>query len=109
MAPLGSPSAPHKGFGLALVVDILAGVLTGSAFARDLGDDANATGNFFWALDPEVFLPRAEFAARMEAQIEQIRAAAGAPDRPVLPGERGHRRYEDLTAAGTVPVSAPHL
>jgi LDH2 family malate/lactate/ureidoglycolate dehydrogenase len=105
MAPLGSPNAPHKGFGLALVVDVLAGVLTGSAFARDLGDDANATGNFFWALDPEVFLPPAEFAARMEAQIEQIRAAAGATDGPVLPGERGHRRYEELMTRGAVPLS----
>ena len=35
MAPLGSPAAPHKGFGLALVFDVLAGILTGAAFARD--------------------------------------------------------------------------
>src|SRR5918999_4834312 len=35
MAPLGSPAAPHKGFGVGLVFDALAGVLTGAAFARD--------------------------------------------------------------------------
>jgi len=30
MAPLGSPHAPHKGFGLAQFVDALAGVLSGA-------------------------------------------------------------------------------
>src|ERR671910_524605 len=39
MAPLGSPAAPHKGFGLALVIDALAGVLTGAPFARELASE----------------------------------------------------------------------
>jgi LDH2 family malate/lactate/ureidoglycolate dehydrogenase len=34
MAPLGNPHAPHKGFGLALFVDALAGVLSGVLAAR---------------------------------------------------------------------------
>jgi LDH2 family malate/lactate/ureidoglycolate dehydrogenase len=65
MAPLGSPAAPHKGFGLALVIDALAGVLTGAAFARDLAGEPATVGNTtFWALDVEAFLPREEFLAR---------------------------------------------
>jgi LDH2 family malate/lactate/ureidoglycolate dehydrogenase len=45
MAPLGSPPAPHKGFGLALVIDVLAGVLTGGAFARDFAGESATAGS----------------------------------------------------------------
>lgn len=108
MAPLGSPAAPHKGFGLALVIDVLAGVLTGATFARDLASEPATAGNtFFWALDVEAFLPREEFLARMEAQIDQVKAGerlAGV-DELFVPDEGGHRRYHELTTRGTVPLS----
>ena len=109
MAPLGSPAAPHKGFGLALVIDALAGVLTGAAFARDFASEPATAGNAtFWALDVEAFLPREEFLARMDAQIDQVKAGerlAGV-DELIVPGERGHRRYRELTTRGTAPLSA---
>ena len=108
MAPLGSPAAPHKGFGLALVFDALAGVMTGAAFARDLASEPATAGNtFFWALDVEAFLPREEFLARMEVQIEQVKAGerlAGV-DELLVPGERSHRRYQGLIARGTASLS----
>jgi LDH2 family malate/lactate/ureidoglycolate dehydrogenase len=108
MAPLGSPAAPHKGFGLGLVFDALAGVLTGAAFARDFPSEPATAGNaFFWALDVEAFLPREEFLARMEVQIEQVKAGerlAGV-DELLVPGERSHRRYRELTTRGTAPLS----
>ena len=62
MAPLGSPQASHKGFGLGLLVDALSGVLTGSGFARGVGD--RAPGNLLWALDVEAFLARIDDARR---------------------------------------------
>jgi LDH2 family malate/lactate/ureidoglycolate dehydrogenase len=108
MAPLGSPAAPHKGFGLALVIDALAGVLTGAAFARDLAGEPATVGNAtFWALDVEAFLPREEFLARIEAQIAQVKVGerlAGV-DELFVPGERSHRRFSELTTRGTVPLS----
>jgi LDH2 family malate/lactate/ureidoglycolate dehydrogenase len=105
MAPLGSPHAPHKGFGLALFVDALSGVLSGAGFARGLAD--GAPGNFFWALDVETFLPRQEFLARMDAQIDQIKQGERLPgvDELLVPGERGQRRYLELTARGVVPLA----
>jgi L-2-hydroxycarboxylate dehydrogenase (NAD+) len=107
-APLGSPAAPHKGFGLALVFDALAGVLTGAAFACDLASEPATAGNAtFWALDVEAFLPREEFRLRMGAQIDQVKAGerlAGV-DELLVPGERGHRRYRELTTRGTAPLS----
>ena len=105
MAPLGSPHAPHKGFGLALFIDALSGVLTGAGFAR--GVAGGAPGNFLWALDVEAFLPRREFLERMDAQIDQIKQGERLPDveELLVPGERGQRRYLDLTARGVVPLA----
>lgn len=105
LAPLGYPLAPHKGFGLALWVDALSGVLSGAGFAR--GVAAGAPGNFLWALDVEAFLPREEYLQRMDAQLDQIKQGdrlAGI-DELVVPGERGQRRYLELTARGAVPLA----
>jgi LDH2 family malate/lactate/ureidoglycolate dehydrogenase len=105
MAPLGYPLAPHKGFGLALLVDALSGVLSGAGFARGMA--THAPGNFLWALDVEAFLPREEFLQRMDTQIDQIKQGERLPgiDELVVPGERGQQRYLDLTARGIVPVA----
>jgi len=105
MAPLGTPHAPHKGFGLALFIDALSGVLSGAGFAQ--GVTSGAPGNFLWALDVEAFLPRQEFLARMDAQIDQIKQGERLPgvDELLVPGERGQRRYLDLTARGVVPLA----
>jgi LDH2 family malate/lactate/ureidoglycolate dehydrogenase len=105
MAPLGTPQAPHKGFGLALFIDALSGVLSGAGFAR--GVTSGASGNFLWALDVEAFLPRQEFLERMDAQIDQITQGERLPgiDELLVPGERGQRRYLDLTARGVVPLA----
>ena len=106
MAPLGHPHAPHKGFGLALFVDALAGVLSGAGFAG--GVDGGAPGNFLWALDVEAFLPRREFLARMDAQIDQIKQGDRLPgfDALEVPGERSQRRYLELTTRGAVTLEA---
>jgi LDH2 family malate/lactate/ureidoglycolate dehydrogenase len=105
MAPLGSPHAPHKGFGLALIVDALGGMLSGAGVGP--GVAGGAPGNFLWALDVEAFLPRQEFLARMDAQIDQIKQSERLTgvDELLVPGERGQRRYMDLTARGVVPVA----
>jgi LDH2 family malate/lactate/ureidoglycolate dehydrogenase len=105
LAPLGYPQAPHKGFGLALLVDALGGVLSGAGFAQ--GVVGGAAGSFLWALDVEAFLPRPEFLARMDAQIDQIKQGERLPgvDELLVPGERGQRRYQDLAARGVVPLA----
>jgi LDH2 family malate/lactate/ureidoglycolate dehydrogenase len=105
LAPLGYPRAPHKGFGLALFIDALSGVLTGAGFARGVAD--GAPGNFLWALDVEAFLPRQEFLERMDAQLDQIKEGERLPgvEELLVPGERGQRRHLDLTAHGLVPLA----
>jgi LDH2 family malate/lactate/ureidoglycolate dehydrogenase len=104
LAPLGSPHAPHKGFGLALLIDVLSGVLSGAGFGQGMA--TAAPGTHFWALDVEAFLPRDEFLERMDALIDQVKDGERAPgvDELVLPGERGERRYAALAADGVIPL-----
>jgi LDH2 family malate/lactate/ureidoglycolate dehydrogenase len=104
MAPLGYPLVPHKGFGLALLIDALSGVLSGSDFAQGMA--TGVPGNFLWALDVEAFLPREEFLQRMDAQLDQIKGGERLPgvDELHVPGERGSRRFGELTARGVVPL-----
>jgi LDH2 family malate/lactate/ureidoglycolate dehydrogenase len=105
LAPLGYPQAPYKGFGLALLIDALGGVLSGAGFARGVAE--GATGNFLWALDVEAFLPRQDFLTRMDSQLDQIKQGERLPgvDELIVPGERGQRRYLELTARGVVPLA----
>jgi LDH2 family malate/lactate/ureidoglycolate dehydrogenase len=105
LAPLGYPHAPHKGFGLALFIDALSGVLSGAGFAQGVAD--GAPGSFLWALDVEAFLPRQEFLARMDAQLDQVKHGERLPgvEELLVPGERGQRRYLDLTDRGVVPLA----
>ena len=104
LAPLGSPYAPHKGFGLALFIDALSGVLSGAGFGQ--GVATSAPGNFLWALDVEAFLPREEFQARMNELIDQVKEGERAPGVHELfvPGERGERRWRELTSRGVAPL-----
>ena len=104
--PVGGEHAMHKGFGLALVVDALAGVLTGANFGRDAAVNNGKEGQFFLAIDPEVFMPADEYRARMDALIEQVHDTERLPgtDEILVPGERGQRRRRELAEKGTVPL-----
>ena len=104
--PMGGEHALHKGFGLAQVVDALAGVLTGAQFGRGAAVNQGKEGQFFMAIDPEVFLPRNEFMARMAEQVAQVKAAEPLPGtgEVLVPGERGQRRRRELRERGTVPL-----
>ena len=106
MQPLGYPHAPYKGFGLAQVVDALAGVLSGGTFARSVDVPGADVGQFFWALDVEALMPLDEFRARMDEQAAQITGGARLEGVEALhtPGERGQRRRAALLAGGTLPL-----
>jgi LDH2 family malate/lactate/ureidoglycolate dehydrogenase len=106
--PVGGEHAMHKGYGLAMVVDALAGVLTGASFAKDAGVTHGKEGQFFMAIDPEVFLEREEFLRRMDEQIQQAKSAERVPgaEEILVPGERGQRRRAALVEAGQVPLGA---
>jgi LDH2 family malate/lactate/ureidoglycolate dehydrogenase len=88
--------AGHKGYGLALLVEVLAAVLTGAAVTRQVGswifdDPSAATGHgaAFLALEVGVLMPLAAFTARIDQLIAEVRQSprAQGADRVCLPGE----------------------
>jgi LDH2 family malate/lactate/ureidoglycolate dehydrogenase len=104
LAPVGG----YKGFGLALMVEVLAGVLTGAQFGQNAGVMNGKEGHFFLALNPDIFLPRAEFTARMDELLGWVKSGQKIEgvDEIVYPGERGQRRAAEITASGQVPLNA---
>jgi len=102
LAPFGG----HKGFGLALMVEILAGVLTGAQFGQNAGVVNGKEGHFFLALNPDIFMPRAEFTARMDELLGWVKSGEKIEgvEEIVYPGERGQRRAAGLLASGHVTL-----
>ncbi len=94
--PLGGP----KGYGLAVVLDILGGVLSGGRFGKGLGMQGGS--QFFQAINIEHFLPMADFLVRMEQLIDQIKGSALAPGSPgvFLPGEIEHMNKQTRVKDG---------
>jgi len=73
------PMAQHKGYAIALMMDMLSGVLTGSGFGADIAGPYQAerrsqAGQLMIALDIQSMQPLAEFNARMEQLISQIKS-----------------------------------
>jgi LDH2 family malate/lactate/ureidoglycolate dehydrogenase len=107
LLPLGWPQAAHKGFGLSMLVDLLAGVLSGGGFGRTANTFTADVGQFYWALDVRAFMPLEEFLARVDAQIDQVKASEriSGVEEIVVPGERGQRRRAALLERGTLSLS----
>jgi LDH2 family malate/lactate/ureidoglycolate dehydrogenase len=90
LVPIGGP----KGFGLAVVMDTLSGVMSGALFGLALGqphtqERPSELGHFFLALDPGRFMPIAEFKERVDTMIRDIKTSERAEgvDQLYLPGE----------------------
>jgi hydroxycarboxylate dehydrogenase B len=103
LVPLGGP----KGTGLALVVDVLAGVLSGAGFSRgEPADDYQ--GVWMLALDPGRFLDADDLSAKVERLVDHVQSATPLAGVEVLvPGEAGARLAAGRRSAG-VPL-APHV
>jgi len=101
LLPLGGP----KGYGLAVMLDVMAGVLSGGRFGKGLGSKGSA--QFFQAIDIEHFMPLDEFKDRMEQLIEQIKASALASGSKGIffPGELEYNLKKERLANG-LPLDA---
>jgi LDH2 family malate/lactate/ureidoglycolate dehydrogenase len=90
------PIGGYKGAGLALMLGLLAGVLNGAAFGRDVVDfnaDAESetnTGHFICAIDIKRFIPLDTFTAEVDRHMGDLHASKRLPgfDAIRLPGER---------------------
>lgn len=102
------PIGEYKGYGLSLISDILSGVMTGALFGLSVfQEDTNYdVGHVMLAVNPEAFLPRADFERRLAQLLDEVKSAPPIdPSRPVmLPGEIEQRRAEQRRREG-IPVS----
>jgi L-2-hydroxycarboxylate dehydrogenase (NAD+) len=108
------PIGGYKGSGLALMIGLLAGVLNGAAFGREVidftapGTEPCNTGQFVIALDIARFLPPEIFAAEMDRHLEELRSSERLPGFDVIryPGEERRRRKEDRSTNGVMLTTA---
>jgi len=108
------PFGGYKGSGLALVLGLLAGVLNGAAFGRDVIDfnadlkSRTNTGQFILALDVARLMPLDAFKAEVDRHLRDLRGSQILPgfDAIRLPGER-RRRCQIERARDGVPIAPP--
>ena len=98
LLPLGGMEAGYKGYGLAMIIGLLAGTLGGAAMGRDVIDfnhddeSVTNTGQAIAAINIAAFGDVATFKARVDALVRDFRSAERMPgvDRIFVPGERSH-------------------
>lgn len=107
----GMPLGGYKGYGLALMVEVLSGVLAGAGVRNGVGElygDAKGrqdTGHFHLAIDPERTVGRDRFAAALDGLLGELRAIAPAPgfDEVLVAGDPEDRARAARERAG-VPI-----
>jgi len=108
------PIGDYKGYGLSLIIGILAGALNGAALGRDVVDFVKETakptntGHAVAAIAVEAFMPPAAFKRAVDAVVRDIRNSRRLPDveRIFLPGEQSHAKFLERRANG-VPMPKP--
>lgn len=108
------PMAGHKGYGIALLVELLTGVLAGGAFGNavtswvmHLDEPVNQSHNFI-AINVGCWMPIEKFKRRVDELIGQIRSVPRAKgvDRIYLPGEMEWEYYDRVVREGVMHLPA---
>jgi uncharacterized oxidoreductase len=89
--PWGGPVG-YKGFGLAFLIDVIAGALSGAGCCGPESVPAR-DGVLFLAIDVEQFVARAQFDGQVRRLIDHVKSCRPAPgfDEVFVPGELEHR------------------
>jgi LDH2 family malate/lactate/ureidoglycolate dehydrogenase len=115
LLPLGGMEAGYKGFGLAMIIGLLAGTLGGAAMGKDVidfnhdDDSVTNTGQAIAAIDIAAFGDVATFKAAVDGLVRDFRASERMPgvDRIIVPGERS-AETRVIRARDGIPI-APAL
>jgi L-2-hydroxycarboxylate dehydrogenase (NAD+) len=94
------PIGGYKGYGLAVIIGLLAGTLNGAAMGREVidfnHDDSTPTntGQAILVIDPDAFGDVQAFKERVDQLVRELRASERMPgvDRIRLPGEQSHEK-----------------
>jgi L-2-hydroxycarboxylate dehydrogenase (NAD+) len=120
LLPLGSTRelGGHKGYALAMMVDVLSGVLSGAnwgpfapAFAIEQtppGSVGVGIGHFFGALRIDGFIEPDEFRRQVDHMVRTFRASPAAPGTggPLVPGDPERQAAEERRIGG-IPLLPP--
>ena len=107
----GETHGGHKGYGLAIMVEALTGVLAqGLTSPQMSGAHGDHTSHFFLAFDPAMLGDPADIRARMSAYLQRLRDSERAPrqTRILTPGERAFETQARREREG-IPVEANTL
>jgi LDH2 family malate/lactate/ureidoglycolate dehydrogenase len=108
----GSPeNSSYKGYGLAVMVNILASCLSGATLITDpmhtkkpVGQDI---GHFFMAIDPDVFRESGDFQADVATFMAALRGTVPVdPARPVMVAGDPQWRHAETRMANGIPVGS---
>ncbi|MBM3700931.1 MAG: Ldh family oxidoreductase [Actinobacteria bacterium] len=102
------PMAEHKGYGLALLVEVITAVLTGAGVTKEAKSWLNElssncqTGHAFIAINIDTIMPINLFKERIDNLINEIHNSPKAKnsDRIYLPGEIEWKKYEHAIKNG---------
>ncbi|MFQ5873324.1 MAG: Ldh family oxidoreductase, partial [Dehalococcoidia bacterium] len=104
LLPLGSSPelSSHKGYGLGILVDILAGVLSGVGFSAVLSREEYKMGHFFGAVCIDSFRPVDDFKAMMDDMLRNLRSTppAEGAERVLVPGQKEHETLQVRSRQG---------
>ena len=104
-----APMAGHKGYGLGLWCEVLAGILPGGRITWEVGswifdpaDRPSYHNAGFIVIDVQTVAPRDQFDQRLRKLIDEIHAAptAAGIERVLLPGEREWNNYRRARTEG---------
>ena len=115
LLPLGGMEAGYKGYGLAMIIGLLAGTLGGAAMGRDVidfnhdDDSVTNTGQAIAAINIGAFGDVAVFKKSVDDLVRDFRNSRRMPgvERILVPGERSHETRATRTRFG-IPI-APAL
>lgn len=98
------PFSGHKGSGLAFIVELLAGALTGSRVGYSV---EGGWGTFYILLDPKVFRPIDAFKADVSKAIQELKNApkADGVDEIFYAGEQSNKLRSAHLKSGEIEVS----
>lgn len=91
-----APIAGYKGYGLALMIDIIAGILSGGGTGERAGDEENGPGQLYVAMDIRQFGNSQNFYQELEERIDELRSCqlAEGTKEILMPGDLECTIYE---------------
>ena len=101
-----TPIAAHKGYGLAVMVDVLSTMFSGACFGTDIGLfsklEKENTGFCMILIDPGRFMPLADFKAEVDRYVRMMKDSRRAPgvEEIFLPGEIEYRKLKAMKESG---------